>query len=279
VRARIWGCRGSLAAPGPTTLRYGGNTSCVEVTTDAGTRIVLDAGTGIRGLGATFAGAEDEPVHLLLTHLHLDHIEGLGFFAPIWTPGRKIFVWGPPSPLLELRRRVARYFSPPLFPVDLGDIPCDVVFADAGPEPWTIGDVTVTAHPVQHPGPTVAYRLESGGRSLTYLPDHEPAVGVPLASLETSWISGMEAASSVDVLLHDAQYRDDEYASRVGWGHSTVSHAVEFASRAEVRRLVLVHHDPARDDDALERLGAEAARLANGVASVEVGYEGMTLEI
>jgi phosphoribosyl 1,2-cyclic phosphodiesterase len=279
VRLRIWGCRGSLAAPGEATLRYGGNTSCVEVTTAAGTRIVLDAGTGIRGLGASFGGAADEPVHLLLTHLHLDHIEGLGFFAPIWTPGRRIHVWGPPSPLLALRRRVARYFSPPLFPVDLGDIPSEVVFADAGQEPWTIGDVTVSAQPVQHPGPTVAYRLECEGRSLTYLPDHEPAVGVPLALLDDSWLSGMEAAADADVLLHDAQYLDDEYESRVGWGHSSLSHAVEFAARARVGRLVLVHHDPARDDASLERMGEEAAELADGVASVELGYEGMTLEV
>jgi phosphoribosyl 1,2-cyclic phosphodiesterase len=279
VRARIWGCRGSLAAPGPRTLRFGGNTSCTEVTTEAGTRIVLDAGTGIRGLGASFGGDGDEPVHLLLTHLHLDHIEGLGFFAPIWSSGRRIFVWGPPSPLLALRRRVARYFSPPLFPVDLGDIPSEVVFADAGPEPWTIGDVTVSAHPVQHPGPTVAYRLESGGRALTYLPDHEPALGISLDSVGDAWISGMEAAHAADVLLHDAQYLDEEYEARIGWGHSSVSQAVHFALRAQVRRLVLVHHDPAREDDALEQLGADAAELADGVASVELGYEGMEIEM
>lgn len=279
MRARIWGCRGSLAAPGERTLRYGGNTSCVEVTTEAGTRIVLDAGTGIRDLGGTFPADGVEPVHLLLTHLHLDHIEGLGFFGPIWTPGRRIFVWGPPSPLHALRLRVARYFSPPLFPVDLGDIPSDVVFADAGPEPWTIGDVTVSAYPVQHPGPTVAYRLESAGRSLTYLPDHEPALGVSLASIDDAWLSGIDAAGSTDVLLHDAQYLDDEYETRIGWGHSSVSQAVRFALRAEARRLVLVHHDPSREDVALEQLGAQAGELADGVASVDVGYEGMELEV
>jgi phosphoribosyl 1,2-cyclic phosphodiesterase len=281
VQARIWGCRGSLAAPGRRTLRYGGNTSCVEVVSDGGTRIVLDAGTGIRALGATLGPDGERPVHLLLTHLHLDHIEGLGFFAPIWSPGRRISVWGPPSPLRTLRERVARYFSPPLFPVDLGDIPSEVAFADAGPEPWTIGDVTVSAHPVQHPGPTVAYRLESGGRSLAYLPDHEPALGVPLDSLDETWVSGADAAWRADVLLHDGQYSDEEYEDRVGWGHSSVTHAVEFARRVGAARLVLVHHDPARDDAALERLGARAAeREANsGGVRVELGYEGMEIEV
>jgi phosphoribosyl 1,2-cyclic phosphodiesterase len=277
VRARIWGCRGSLASPGARTLRYGGNTSCVEVTSDAGTRIVLDAGTGIRNLGAALHADGGEPVHLLLTHLHLDHLEGLGFFEPIWSPDRRIHVWGPPSPLRALRQRVARYFSPPLFPVDLGDIPADVVFADAGPEPWTIGDVTVSAHPVQHPGPTLAYRLECDGRSLTYLPDHEPALS--LAAADDTWLSGMEAAVATDVLLHDAQYLDDEYEARIGWGHSSVSQAVDFAAQTGTRRLVLFHHDPARDDEALERLGETAADRAGGDTTVELGYEGMTIEV
>jgi phosphoribosyl 1,2-cyclic phosphodiesterase len=277
VKVRIWGCRGSLAAPGPATVRYGGNTSCVEVSTETGTRIVLDAGTGIRALGAAFDGREDEPVNLLLTHLHLDHLEGLGFFAPLWTAGRQIFIWGPPSPLRALRDRVARYFSPPLFPVDLGDIPCQVVFADATPEPWAIGDVTVHAHAVQHPGPTVAYRLEQNGRTLAYFPDHEPAVGLPLDSLDDTWLSGFAAAEGADVLLHDAQYTDEEYAIRAGWGHSSLSDAITFSRRVGARRIALFHHDPSHADEQLDEIGERAGELTEGRAAL--AYEGMEFDI
>jgi phosphoribosyl 1,2-cyclic phosphodiesterase len=278
VRVTIWGCRGSLAAPGPATVRYGGNTSCVEVRTDGGARIVLDAGTGIRSLGAAF-GDGDEPVHLLLTHLHLDHIEGLGFFAPIWTPRRRVSVWGPPSPVRTLRDRVARYFSPPFFPIDLNEIPCDLAFADAGPSEWTIGDVRVTPYPVQHPGPTVAYRLEVDGRALAYVPDHEPALGTTLDALGDEWLSGLPVAADADVLLHDGQYTDEEYRSRVGWGHSSVPDAVGFARRARARRLILFHHDPSRSDDELDAFGRWAAELADGAFPTEVAREGMQFDV
>ncbi|MGH3063805.1 MAG: MBL fold metallo-hydrolase, partial [Gaiellaceae bacterium] len=130
MRLTIWGCRGSVPTPGPDTVRYGGNTSCLEVTLENGTVLVLDAGTGIRRLGLELVRRETLQIHLLLTHLHLDHLEGLRFFAPLWDDRVTIDIWGPPSPLLSLRERISRSFSPPLFPVDLGDVPADVTFRD-----------------------------------------------------------------------------------------------------------------------------------------------------
>ncbi|HXG76807.1 MAG TPA: MBL fold metallo-hydrolase [Gaiellaceae bacterium] len=278
VRARIWGCRGSLPTPGARTVRYGGNTACVEVAAGVG-RLVLDAGTGIKALGATLSA--EEPIHVLLTHLHLDHVEGLRFFAPLWDPRCELHVWGPPSPLFPLRERIARAFSPPLFPLELTDSPAHVTFHDVPREPWELGEITIAAQPVSHPGPTLGFRLEAGGRALAYIPDHEPVLGLELGALEPEWISGYALAAGADLLLHDCQLTEAEYPTRVGWGHSSVAHAVALAQRAEVGRLVLFHHDPDRGDDEVELLGARARELWGGGRGEPplAAYEGMTIEL
>ncbi|MEX1264682.1 MAG: MBL fold metallo-hydrolase [Actinomycetota bacterium] len=254
MRARIWGCRGSIAAPGPDTIRYGGNTSCVEVRGDGGEVIVLDAGTGARPLGNELLREPVPRIDLLLTHLHVDHLEGLGLFGPIWSPDTELHIWGPPSPIASLDERIATYFSPPLFPVHLSEVPARVSFHDAPREPWTIGSVAITAHPILHPGATVGYRLESGGRSLAYVTDHEPALGTDLDTVGTSWISGFALAHGADLLIHDCQYTDEEYSSHVGWGHPSVAHVAAFARRTQVDRLVMFHHHPEHDDDQLDAM-------------------------
>ena len=218
MRARIWGARGSLASPGADTVRHGGNTSCVEVQLADGTLIVLDAGTGIRGLGERLAAEPPREIHLCLTHLHLDHLEGLPFFAPLWQDGAELHVWGPPSPITSLAQRVARYLSPPLFPRSLADVRASVWFHDAPEGEWPLGDGRIVSAAVVHPGPTVGYRIEEGGRSLTYLPDHEPALAADLAG-PTEWLSGYGLAAGADVLLHDAQFFPEQYDLRIGWGH------------------------------------------------------------
>lgn len=259
MHVRIWGCRGSIATPGPETIRYGGNTSCVEVRGDHGEVIVLDAGTGARPLGERLMD-EREPslrVDLLLTHLHVDHLEGLGMFAPIWSPETELHIWGPPSPVASLDERIATYFSPPLFPVHLTEVPARVSFHDAPREPWTIGSITVSAHPILHPGATVGYRLESEDRTLAYVTDHEPALGTDLDAVDTSWISGYALAHHADLLIHDCQYTVEEYASHVGWGHPSVAHVAAFARRAEVGRLVMFHHHPGHADDQLDAMRGE----------------------
>jgi phosphoribosyl 1,2-cyclic phosphodiesterase len=278
VEATIWGCRGSLASPGPRTVRYGGNTSCVEVRLDDGTVLVLDAGTGIRELGRTLVG-HDGPIHLLLTHLHLDHVEGLGFFAPFWEPGAELHMWGPRSPIHTLEERISRYLSPPLFPLKVADSPAKLHFHDVPTAAWPIGAATVTAGEVAHPGPTVGYRIEEGVASFAYIPDHEPALGVELDQVSSDWLPGYDVAVGATVLLHDAQLTEDEYADRVGWGHSSVDAAVAFAKSTGVQRLVLFHHDPMRGDDDVERLAAHAQSLwpgGNGSAP-RPAFEGMRL--
>ena len=261
-------------------MRYGGNTSCVEVQLDDGTSIVLDAGTGIRPLGLAMAADGPRTLHLLLTHLHVDHLEGLGFFGPLWSPGTELHVWGPPSPVRSLAERIAGYYSRPLFPVELSDVPAHLTFHDVPLEEWEIGGAQVLAQPVSHPGPTVGYRLSEGGRSFAYIPDHEPALGVELSEVAPEWVSGSSLAQEVDVLLHDSQYSADEYRERVGWGHSSVGHAVAFARLTKARRLVMFHHDPNHFDEDLEVLHGQAGDLwgAGGEPPI-LAYEGMEIDL
>jgi phosphoribosyl 1,2-cyclic phosphodiesterase len=280
MRLTIWGCRGSVPTPGPDTVRYGGNTSCVEVSLEDDTALVLDAGTGIRSLGVELARRGTRRIHLLLTHLHLDHLEGLRFFAPLWDPEVVLDIWGPPSPILSLRERIARVFSPPLFPVDLNAVPSQVRFHDIPREPWTIEGIELSADLVLHPGPTVGFRVEAQQSSVAYVPDHEPALAGKISDSPPEWISGASVAGDVDVLFHDAQYFEDEYPERIGWGHSSVADAVGFALAVGARRLVLFHHEPAHGDRSLERLEARARSLAgrNGITP-SLAHEGMVLEL
>jgi phosphoribosyl 1,2-cyclic phosphodiesterase len=281
VRATVWGCRGSLASPGPDTVRYGGNTSCLEVRLSDDTLLVLDAGTGIRPLGVALGEDRPSRIDVLLTHLHIDHLEGLGFFGPIWDPSVEIHIWGPASPTQSLERRIGMYLSPPLFPIHLREIPSRPIFHDVPPEEWTIGPATVSADLINHPGPTVGFRITEGEKTLAYMPDHEPALGVDdLATASPEWVSGVGVAWGVDVLFHDAQYTADEYDMRVGWGHSSTEQAVTFARLAKVRRYVMFHHDPLHADDQLDRILEYARELwgENG-DSIEMAREGLRIDV
>jgi phosphoribosyl 1,2-cyclic phosphodiesterase len=278
-----WGTRGSLSAPGPETARYGGNTSCVEVLSDDGTLLVLDAGTGIRRLGVSLeesSRVEGHPnrIDILLTHLHMDHIQGLGFFGPLYDASLEIHVWGPASAARPLHRRLSRYLSPPLFPVHLRSLPCELVLHEVPKEDLEVGPFRVTSAFVCHPGPTVGYRIECPDGVIAYLPDHEPALGSRDFPEEPEWTSGYEIARGADLLIHDAQYTDSEYERHIGWGHSSVSQVVAFAEMAGVKHVVLFHHDPVRSDDALEAMLAEARvrtpdmHVAVSVAAEETSY-------
>jgi phosphoribosyl 1,2-cyclic phosphodiesterase len=279
VRAKIWGCRGSLAAPGRDTVRYGGNTSCVEVRLDDGSVVVLDAGTGIRPLGIQLAKENIASVDIILSHLHMDHLQGLGFFQPMFRADGEINVWGPPSPVSSLRDRIGMYLSAPLFPVSVNQLPARVSFQDAPPA-WKIGGALVRAINVAHQGSTIGIRIEEGGRSLAYIPDHEPGLGVDLHSLGPEWMSGYQVAHDADVLLHDAQYSEAEYPHHVGWGHSSIEHVLTFAQMARVKRVVLFHHDPLHTDVDLEALLERALQLWKGPAqAIELAYEGMEIAL
>lgn len=278
MRITLWGTRGSLAAPGPDTVRYGGNTSCVEVRGADGALLVLDAGSGIRCLAAALEPGSRR-VDILLTHLHMDHIQGLGFFPLLDQPGREVHIWGPSSTTLDLRARLARYLSPPLFPIRLRDLPCHLTLHDVWPEPFAIGQFEIHAALVCHPGPTVGYRITNGSVAIAYLPDHEPALGAHRFPDAPDWTSGFDLAAGVDLLIHDAQYTAAEYAQRVGWGHSAMPHALRFAAAVGARRLVTFHHDPGHDDATLDRLVDEARRSVEGRVDLVPGTEGARFEL
>jgi phosphoribosyl 1,2-cyclic phosphodiesterase len=282
MRVCLWGTRGSIASPGPDTIAYGGNTSCVEVEGRDGTVVILDAGTGVRRVGDTYRG-HPRRLDILLSHLHMDHIQGLGFFAPLFVDGFEVHVWGPPSTTEDLRRRLARYLSPPLFPVRLRDVAAKLQLHDAPIGSFTVGGLEITAQAVIHPGPTVGYRISDGSATVAYLPDHEPALGYGAQAKDGRWTSGFDLVRGVDLLIHDAQYTPAEYDARIGWGHSRIDDALGLAALAGVGQLATFHHDPAHDDAELdEMLAAGLARLGPArAAAFEVlpGREGSTFRL
>jgi phosphoribosyl 1,2-cyclic phosphodiesterase len=277
MRVTFWGTRGSIASPGPSTQGYGGNTACVQVTADDGTCLILDAGTGIRALGDALprGGAR---IDILLSHLHMDHIQGLGFFGPFFTPGREVHLWGPPSATLDLRGRLSRYLSPPLFPVRLRDVESRLELHNAPAEATRIGAFEVMAATIIHPGPTVGYRISENGASMAYLSDHEPALGVDGFPDTPAWTSGHDLAAGVDVLVHDGQFSEAEREARIGWGHSSTVEAAAFARQAGAKRLICFHHDPSHDDGTVDRLVEKAAAIAAGVL-VSGAREGVSLQV
>ena len=278
MNVTLWGTRGSLATPGHQTERYGGNTSCVELRSAKGQLLVLDAGTGIRPLGAAL-GSKGGRVDILLTHLHMDHVQGLGFFDPLYLPDFEVHIWGPPSTTLDLRDRLSRYLSPPLFPVQMRDLPCQLSLHNAPLEEFEIGSLRIRASLVSHPGPTVGYRIGEESKAVAYLPDHEPALGCRLFPERADWTSGFDLAEGADLLIHDAQYTAAEYATHVGWGHSSIDHTLAFAAITGVRRLVTFHHDPQHDDATIDSLIREARRSGELPFDVIGGTEGASFEV
>jgi ribonuclease BN (tRNA processing enzyme) len=219
-------------------------------------------------------------ISVCLTHLHLDHLEGLGFFEPIWDRETEIDVWGPPSAVRSLEQRITRYFSPPLFPMQLSDVRARVSFHDVMTDEWRIGSARVSSDLVSHPGPTLGFRIEERGRTLAYIPDHEPKLGGGLRELTPDWISGFALARGANVLLHDCQYSEEEYEARIGFGHSSVADAVVFGELAAVKRLFLFHHDPLHTDTDLEALQQRARALWRGEgAPPALAFEGLELDL
>jgi phosphoribosyl 1,2-cyclic phosphodiesterase len=279
VTVRTWGARGSIPAPGREMAGYGGNTSCVQLVLSDGTEVILDAGTGIRELGR-LGDHGPSTVHVLLTHLHLDHIQGLMFFAPLFNPECEVRICGPAALGGPLLQRLARYISAPLAPVELRELPAQVTFVEATAEAWSLGSARVEAEFVNHRGPTLGYRITDGDTTIAYLPDHEPALGQEVATSDPAWISGSDLARDADLLIHDCQYTDGEYRDHVGWGHSALSDTLAFAHRTGAHRLALFHHDPLHEDHVLDELGEEARSIDGGrMDEVFVMREGDTLEL
>jgi phosphoribosyl 1,2-cyclic phosphodiesterase len=258
MTVRFWGVRGSVPAPGPETCRYGGNTSCVEVRA-GGELLILDAGTGIRKLGLALQ-AQGATVRgtLLISHAHWDHIHGLPFFAPAMSPGNRFDVYGCAGSEPHMRTTLAGQMESPYFPLSLTDLPGTLVFHELGDDPIEIGPVRVQTIRLHHDGITLGFRIECAGRAIVYATDQEPHVGAKGAEpvLDPALLQFAERA---DLLIADAQYTAEEYAERVGWGHSCVRDAVRLALAAGVAELALFHHDPERCDAAVDAL-LESAR-------------------
>lgn len=270
------GTRGSVGRAGVETATFGGDTSCVEVRNADGSVLVLDAGSGLVRLNRVLEPCPPR-LDILLTHLHMDHIQGLGFFQPLFRPEIEVHLWGPVSSTMTLDERLVRYLSPPLFPVRLRDLP-NLEVHDVRPGTFSVGPFQVTADLVIHPGPTLGYRVENDGRSLAYLPDHEPALGAITFPKSPEWTSGYDLSRDVDLLIHDFQYTTEEYRERQGWGHSAMNHTLAFASHVGAGQLVTFHHDPEHDDSTLDRLHDEAG-ASDGVPPIVAGRAGLTLEV
>jgi len=272
MKIALRGVRGSIPTFNPATQRYGGNTSCVELEQE-GWLLVLDAGSGITNLNFN----EDQHfnrVDILLTHLHMDHIQGLVFYNPLYDPSKEIHIWGPVNPTQSLRTRLGRYFSPPFSPVYFRDLGCQLYIHEIGNSTFDIGPFRIDSRFVVHPGPTVGYRIKSGMRVLTYIPDHEPALGRGRISHDLRWLSGSELAFGADILLHDAQYTRSEYALKAGWGHSAIEDALEFGYVTDVKQMLLMHHDPAHTDVQLDEMLANVRANTHYIFHYEMAVEG-----
>ncbi len=252
MKITIRGVRGSIPTSGPETNYYGGNTSCVEVS-EEGWILVLDGGSGMRHANMQHKPANSR-VDILLTHLHLDHIQGLGFFKHLFDPSMQVHIWGPASHTKSLHSRLIRYLSPPLFPVHIRDLPCQLHLHEVDNSIFDIGPFTIQSGFIIHLGPTLGFRISGRQSTFTYIPDHEPALGMRGILQDKKWISGIDLAEAADLLLHDAQYSQSEYKDKIGWGHSSMDDAFLFASIAGVKHLLLTHHDPSHTDDQLNEI-------------------------
>jgi CheY-like chemotaxis protein len=277
MRIRFWGTRGSIPKPGPTTVRYGGNTSCVEVRVD-GTLVVLDCGTGAHELGQQIVAAQPGPMrgHLLITHTHWDHIQGFPFFAPLFVAGSEWDVYAPRQMGRTLAEILAGQMHRTYFPVPLGELAATIRYHELVEGVFDLEAVRVTTRYLNHPAPTLGYRLEADGVAVVYATDHEPhsrhhpdatGEGARVHLEDTRHIDFLTGA---DLVIHDSAYTLQEYPARLSWGHTPAEWAVDFAVAARARRLALFHHDPTRSDRAIDLLLAACRQRLPGKSGLEV---------
>jgi phosphoribosyl 1,2-cyclic phosphodiesterase len=287
MQVRFWGTRGSIATPGPATLRYGGNTSCVEVRTASGRHILIDCGTGAHALGQALKDqAKACSGHILISHTHWDHIQGLPFFAPLFVPGNEWHIYGPRGLGQSLRDVLAGQMEYAYFPVALNAFAATVHFHEVVEGSFAIEDVRIVTHYLNHPALTVGYRIEADGGTLVYASDHEPhsaeAGKGHVEAAESGDAAHIDFIRGADLLIHDAQYTAAEYPQKIGWGHSTIEYVIDMAVAADVRHVALYHHDPARTDEAMDALIVQARERAEDLGSdllVSGAAEGNTFEL
>ena len=293
MHIRFWGTRGSLAKPGPKTLRYGGNTSCVEVRARDGTLIVLDCGTGAHELGVALTASGEKPIrgHLMLTHTHWDHIQGFPFFAPLFVPGNEWDIYAPGGLGQHLETTLAGQMEYNYFPVTLAQLGATIRYHELAEGTLAIGGAQVTAQYLNHPALTLGYRIEADGATFVYAVDHEPnaaslaahpsapSAAEPVHAEDRRHVAFLAGA---DLVVHDTQYTAEEYPQKEGWGHSPAETAVDYAIAAGAKRLALFHYDPLRSDDAVDGVLAVCKdRVARSGSPLDVfaSAEGMTIEL
>jgi phosphoribosyl 1,2-cyclic phosphodiesterase/CheY-like chemotaxis protein len=287
MRVKFWGTRGSIAKPGPSTVRYGGNTSCVEVRSARGTLLIVDCGTGAHALGQSLLASNPKGIHghILISHTHWDHIQGLPFFAPLFMPGNEWGIYGPKGLDQSVREALAGQMEYTYFPVALEQFGATVRYHDLVEGVFEIDDVRITTRYLNHPALTLAYRVEADGATLVYSTDHEPHSRELAAG--DGHIGGederhAEFLRGADLVLHDAQYTAKEYSAKMGWGHSPAEYAVRMAQHAGVAKIGLTHHDPLRDDKSLDQLVENLRAVLRSCGSrleVFAAAEGQSLEV
>jgi len=296
TRVKFWGVRGSIPTPGPSTVHYGGNTSCVEVRAD-GQIIILDAGTGLRPLGLELVAEFDQqPIDLtlLLSHTHWDHIQGLPFFLPVYRAHNRLRILGYEGARHGLDHVLTEQMESPFFPIGLREVPSNVRIEELKELGFKIGQVRVEACFAHHPGTCVGYRLFTSAGSISFFPDNEPHYGfdgsskngpkdpeaLKFAKKQEQLM--MDFIRGSDILIIDSQYDREEYPEHIGWGHGCLDHVVGLALRAEVKKLFLFHHDPAHDDAKISQMVADARKLVKASKStlqVDAAQEGVTVEL
>ncbi len=289
MKIRFWGTRGSIAKPGPTTVRYGGNTSCVELRAADGTLIVLDCGTGAYGLGkALTQGGELAAGNLMIGHTHWDHIQGFPFFDPLFVARSKWTVYAPGGGDRRLQAALAGQMAYEYSPINLDSLMADLSFADLTEGVFEVGSVRVTTQYLNHPALTLGFRFEADGATAVYACDHEPhslhplgapAGAEPIHHEDRRHVKFLEGA---DLIIHDAQYTLADFPEKAGWGHTPLERAVDYAIRARAKRLIFTHHDPDRGDAAVDALCAaarERAASASHIPEIEAAAEGMLVEL
>jgi len=291
MHIKLWGTRGSIPTPGPSTVRYGGNTSCIELRTDDGTLFILDCGTGLRWLGQNLS-QESQPIvgNILLSHTHWDHTQGFAFFDPVFKRGNQFTIFAVSGVDRSLSEVLSGQMDYLYFPLTLDELESTIIFKELGEETFNVGDVQVRTQFLNHTVLTLGFRIKSGGRTFVYVADHEPfSTNLYRANVENPTLDDIihagdrrhvEFLANADLVIHDGQYTTDEYTTKHNWGHSTMDYVLEVAMAANVKQVLLSHHDPAHADDfldALEEHCQNKVRASGSDMNVTLAAEGQEI--